>query len=262
MAQSKELKILSWNVNGIRSVGNKGFLDWLYRESPDILCLQETKSQPDQLDAELRQPQGYSAYFSYPERKGYSGVAIFSRTAPQSVRQDFNGARIEPEGRVLIAEYPRFTLFNIYFPNGKQGSDRLKYKLDFYDIFLGYADALKAAGRSLVICGDVNTAHREIDLARPKENSKISGFLPVEREWIDKFIAHGYVDTFRHFHPEPNQYTWWDLKSGARQRNVGWRIDYFFVTEDLLPSISGSFIMPEVMGSDHCPIGITLKVGG
>ena len=132
--------------------------------------------------------------------------------------------------------------------------------MTFYDVFLKYADALKAAGKKLVICGDVNTAHKEIDLARPKENSKVSGFLPEERAWIDKFVAHGYVDTFRQFHQEPDQYTWWDLKSGARERNVGWRIDYFFVSENLLPSVTDAFILPEVMGSDHCPIGITLKI--
>jgi exodeoxyribonuclease-3 len=255
----EEKRLLSWNVNGIRAIKGKGFLEWLYQESPDILCLQETKAQPDQLDADLKEPRGYHVYWAYPERKGYSGVAVYSREKPLNVRYDFGNSGIDIEGRVIIAEYPGFTLFDVYFPNGKAGPERLNYKMTFYDTFLEYADALKAEGKKLVICGDVNTAHKEIDLARPKENSKVSGFLPEERAWIDKFVAHGYLDTFRRFHKEPNQYTWWDMKSGARERNVGWRIDYFFISENLLSSVTGAFIMPEVMGSDHCPIGITLK---
>jgi exodeoxyribonuclease-3 len=257
---TKEITLLSWNVNGVRAVKGKGFLDWLHKESPNILCLQETKANLEQLDADLLEPGGYHAYWNYPERKGYSGVAVFAKEEPINLRHDFGGTDLDLEGRVIIAEYPVFTLFNVYFPNGKQGPERLKYKMTFYDIFLQYADSLKAAGKKLVVCGDVNTAHKEIDLARPKENSKVSGFLPEERAWIDKFVAHGYVDTFRQFNQEPDQYTWWDLKSGARARNVGWRIDYFFVSENLLPAITNSFIMPDVMGSDHCPIGITLKI--
>ncbi len=226
-----------------------------------LLCwnVQETKAQPDQLDADLKEPPGYHTRWAYPEKKGYSGVAVFTRDKPRDVSYDFGANGLDLEGRVIIAEYPAFTLFNIYFPNGKSGPERLNYKMTFYDVFLKYADSLKAAGKKLVICGDVNTAHEEIDLARPKENIKVSGFLPIEREWLDKFISHGYVDTFRRFNHEPNQYSWWDLKSGARQRNVGWRIDYFFISENLLPALTGAFIMPAVMGSDHCPIGITLK---
>jgi exodeoxyribonuclease-3 len=254
-----ELRILSWNVNGIRAVAKKGFLEWLNQDKPDILCLQETKAHPDQLDAALKEPAGYHAYWNYPERRGYGGVATFTQEKPREVRYDFGAADLDLEGRVIIAEYPAFTLGNVYFPNGKMGPERLAYKMAFYDAFLDYADKLKEAGTRLVICGDVNTAHKEIDLARPKENAKISGFLPEERAWIDKFLAHGYVDTFRHFHKEPGQYSWWDLKSGARARNVGWRIDYFFVSENLLPQLSGAFIMSEVTGSDHCPVGITLK---
>lgn len=255
----KELKILCWNVNGIRAVKGKGFLEWLYRESPDILCLQETKAHPEQLDNDLKEIDGYYTYWNYPERKGYSGVATFTREKPISVRYDFGAAGLDMEGRVIITEYPGFALFNIYFPNGKRDDSRLRYKMNFYEVFLQFADNLKADGKKLVSCGDFNTAHQEIDLARPKENEKVSGFLPIERAWLDKFVAHGYVDAFRHLHKEPDQYTWWDLKSGARARNVGWRIDYFFVSENLMPSVSRAFIMPEVMGSDHCPIGILLK---
>jgi exodeoxyribonuclease III len=254
-----EKKLISWNVNGIRAIKNKGFLEWFGQESPDVLCLQETKARPDQLDADLKEPPGYHVYWAYPEKKGYAGVATYSREKPLSVKYDFSNSGIDIEGRVIITEYPGFMLFNVYFPNGQMNAERLKYKMTFYDIFLDFADTLVTAGKRLVICGDVNTAHKEIDLARPKENSKTSGFLPEERAWIDKFVAHGYVDTFRHFHREPQQYTYWDIKSGARARNVGWRIDYFFVSKNLLPSVTGAFILPEVMGSDHCPIGITLK---
>jgi exodeoxyribonuclease III len=254
-----EKTLLSWNVNGIRSIKNKGFLDWLRKESPDILCLQETKmNNIELLDADLREP-GYYAFWNYPERKGYAGVATFTKEKPLDVRNDFGNAGLDLEGRVIIAEYPGFILFNVYFPNGKMGPERLKYKMTFYDVFLRYADSLKAAGKKLAVCGDVNTAHKEIDLARPKENSKLSGFLPEERAWIDKFISHGYVDTFRHFNQEPQQYSYWDIKTGARARNVGWRIDYFFVSENLLPAVTRAFIMPEVTGSDHCPVGIVLK---
>ena len=255
----KEIKLICWNVNGIRAVKGKGFLAWLYRESPDIISLQETKAHLEQLDKDLREPQGYHAYWNYPERKGYGGVATFTKEKPLNVRYDFGNINFDIEGRVIIAEYPWFTLFNIYFPNGKKDESRLRYKMDFYEIFLKFADTLKASGKNLVICGDINTAHNEIDLARPKENSRISGFLPEERAWLDKLVAHGYVDTFRHFNKEPDQYSWWDFKTGARERNVGWRIDYFFVSENLLPSVTSAFIMPEVTGSDHCPVGITLK---
>lgn len=255
-----EIKLLCWNVNGIRAIKNKGFLEWFQKESPDILCLQETKAQPGQLDTDLKEVKGYHAYWNYPEKKGYAGVAVYTKEKPQSVKLDFGKNELDIEGRAIIAEYPAFTLFNIYFPNGGAGNKRVPYKMDFYDVFLDYADSLVKAGKKLVVCGDLNTAHKEIDLARPKENVKNTGFLPEERAWLDKFVAHGYVDTFRRFHQEPAQYTYWDMKSGARARNVGWRIDYFFVSENLLSSVTSSFILPSVMGSDHCPIGMTLKV--
>jgi len=255
-----ETKILCWNVNGIRAVQRNGFLEWLHRESPDILCLQETKASPQQLDDDLREPPGYQVYWNYPERKGYSGVAIFTKEKPHQVAYTFGTQELDVEGRIIISTYPEFTLLNVYFPNGKKDTERLQYKMDFYEAFLDFTELLKQKGEKLITCGDFNTAHNEIDLARPRENEKISGFLPMERDWMDKFIAHGHVDVFRHFHKEPGNYTWWDLKSRARERNVGWRIDYFFVTENLLPSVSGAFIMPEVTGSDHCPVGISLSI--
>ncbi len=256
----KEVKILSWNVNGLRSLIGKGFLDWLYEESPDMLCLQETKASPEQLPEDIRQPRGYHTFWNFPKSKqGYSGVVTYSREQPVSVMYHFGDEEYDIEGRVVITQHPQFRLFNIYFPNGKQSDERLRYKMEFYDKFLDFADSLKAKGEKLVICGDYNTAHREIDIARPKENSKFSGFLPIERAWMDKLIAHGYVDTFRHFSKEPGQYTYWDIKSGARARNVGWRIDYFFASDNLMPSVIRSYILSEVTGSDHCPIGLILR---
>ena len=255
-----EKRLLCWNVNGIRAIKNKGFLDWFKKESPDILCLQETKACPDQLDADLKEIPGYSVYWNYPEKKGYAGVAVYTRDKPSDVRYNIGDTKLDTEGRIIVVEYPAFTLFNVYFPNGGAGNKRVPYKMDFYDVFLKYTDSLVKSGQKLIICGDVNTAHKEIDLARPKENVNNTGFLPVERAWMDKLVSHGYVDTFRHFHKEPALYTYWDMKTGARARNVGWRIDYFFVSANLLPQVTSSFILPDVMGSDHCPIGMTLKV--
>jgi exodeoxyribonuclease-3 len=255
----KEVRILCWNVNGIRAARRNGFLEWLEKESPDILCAQETKAHPEQLDEKLREPEGYHTYWNFPERKGYGGVATFSKEKPLHAQKNLGVPEFDIEGRVLISENPSFTLFNVYFPNGRKNKERLKYKLDFYDAFFGFIETLRKKGQKLIICGDFNTAHKEIDIARSKENEKISGYLPIERNWLDKLVAHGYVDTFRYINKEPNQYTWWDLKTRARERNVGWRIDYFFVTENLVKSISRAYILPNVMGSDHCPIGITLK---
>ena len=256
----KEIRILCWNVNGIRAVERKGFLEWLQQESPDILCLQETKAQPDQISYELQQPPGYNAYWNFPQRKGYSGVATLTKEKPIRVQNGLGIKRFDVEGRVIMAEYPEFTLFNVYFPNGKQSEERLKYKMDFYDAFLDFIDSMKARGEKLIICGDVNTAHKEIDLARPKENEDVSGFLPMEREWMDKFVAHGFIDTFRYFNKEPNHYTWWSLRTRARERNIGWRLDYVFVSENLLSSVSEAGIRPDITGSDHCPVGIKLLV--
>jgi exodeoxyribonuclease-3 len=255
----KETKILSWNVNGIRAAQKYGLLDWLFKESPDILCVQETKARPEQLGNDLLEPQGYHTYWNYPERKGYSGVATFTKDEPVGVEYNLATLKSDSEGRVIIAKYEEFTLMNIYFPNGKKDKERLNYKMEFYESFLEFVKQLKEKNEKIIICGDVNTAHKEIDLARPKANEKISGFLPIEREWIDRFVENGFIDTFRHFNKEPEQYTWWDLKTRARERNIGWRIDYFFVSENLLPYLSKAFILPDVIGSDHCPIGIVLK---
>src|SRR3972149_5994880 len=254
----KKNRILSWNVNGLRAVHKKGFLDWFKEEKPDILCLQETKAQEEQLPDEVRNIEGYHSYFSSAVKKGYSGVAIYTKEEPKSVKKGFGIEKFDSEGRILIAEYPDFILINIYYPNGKAREERLRYKMDFYDAFLEYTNKLKKKGKNIIICGDVNTAHKEIDLARPKANEKVSGFLPEERAWMDQFFANGYWDTFRMFNQEPENYTWWDMVSRARDRNVGWRIDYFFISESLKSKIKEAFILSDVMGSDHCPIGIEI----
>jgi exodeoxyribonuclease-3 len=213
---------------------------------------------PEQVPIRLKNTPGYHTFWNPAERKGYSGVVTYTKEKPLQIKTGFGIKRFDNEGRIIMTEYPDFALFNIYFPNGKKNRDRLDFKLDFYDTFLGFTDNLKAEGKNIVVCGDFNTAHKEIDLARPKENEKVSGFLPIERAWIDTFIDHGYVDTFRHFNKEKDQYSWWDVKTRARERNVGWRIDYFFVNKEFLPNVKNAFIMQEVMGSDHCPIGIEI----
>lgn len=253
------MRLLSWNVNGVRAVHRKGFLDWLKKASPDVLCLQETKCQIDQIPPELAADHGYCVEWESGERKGYSGVATFSRIKPLRVDRGLGFDAFDKEGRVIAFAYPDFTLFNIYFPNGKMSPERLKFKLEFYESFLKTVDRYRKKGEGkIIVCGDVNTAHKDIDLARPKENRKISGFLPEECAWIDKLLAHGFVDTFREFEKGPGHYSWWDMQSRARERNVGWRIDYFFISENLRPRLKKAFILPEVLGSDHCPVGIDL----
>jgi len=254
------MRLLSWNVNGIRAIYKKGFLDWIQKETIDILCLQEIKAQPDQIPPQLRNLPYYHVRINPGERKGYSGVATFMKTKPMHTKMGFDIARFDSEGRILISEFSDFTLFNIYFPNGKKNEERLQYKLDFYNAFLDVADTLREDGNNIVVCGDFNTAHKEIDLARPKSNEKRSGFLPIERAWIDTFIDHGYVDTFRMFHDEADQYSWWDMKTRARERNIGWRIDYFFVNKEFTLNIKDAFILPDVMGSDHCPVGLDIDL--
>ncbi len=255
-----KLKLISWNVNGIRAVYKKGFYEWFAYEKPDILCLQETKATADQFPPELKNIKGYYQYFAEAQKKGYSGVAVYSTVQPQKIETGFGIELFDTEGRILIAYYDTFVLYNIYFPNGKASKERLQYKMEFYDAFLDHAEQLRKKGKSIVMCGDVNTAHTEIDLARPKENENVSGFLPIEREWIDKFIACGYTDTFRLFVKEGGHYSWWDYKTKARERNIGWRIDYFFVSNDLVPKVKDAFILDKVEGSDHCPVGIILDI--
>ena len=254
------MKLISWNVNGIRAAWKKGLPEFVAASSPDVLCVQETKIQADQITPEMRDLEGYRSYWSVAEKKGYSGVATFSKPEPLAVATAFGVPVLDAEGRIVHAEYPDFHLFNVYFPNSGMGPERLAHKLAFYDEFLALTERLRSAGKGVIVCGDVNTAHTEIDLARPKENAKSPGFMPVERAWVSRFVAHGYHDTFRIFVSEPGHYTWWDMRRvGARARNVGWRIDYFFVSDELRGRVKAAGILPHVQGSDHCPI--TLELG-
>ena len=254
------LKLASWNVNGIRAVSKKGFFDWLSVSGADIVGLQETKIQEDKLTKELLEPKGFKSYWSCAERRGYSGVALYTRHEPLSVENKLGVEGYDNEGRTIIADYGDFVLFNIYFPNGKASPERLKFKLEFYEAFLEKAEAYRRAGRSVIVCGDFNTAHQEIDLARPKDNHKVSGFLPEERAWLDHFVGSGYVDTFRRFNNEGGNYTWWHMRTFARERNVGWRIDYFFTDEKLFEKVEDAGIESTVLGSDHCPVTLSLTV--
>ena len=248
----------SWNVNGFRAVAKKGFWDWFSSVSADVVGLQEIKVEPDQLGSEEREPDGYRAFWN-PSRvkKGYSGVACFYRHEPLKVDSGLPDGQFNGEGRLIRIEFENFYFFNIYFPNGQMSQDRLDLKMGYYDAFLAYAQELRRK-KPIVVCGDFNTAHTEIDLKNPKANSDRSGFLPMEREWLDKFIGAGYLDTFRMFNSEPDQYSWWTYRFGARSRNAGWRIDYFFVSEELKSRVKNAWIEQEVMGSDHCPVGLEL----
>jgi exodeoxyribonuclease-3 len=253
------MKLISWNVNGVRAVVKKGFLDWLEQEQPDVLCLQETKAHIDQLTAEILTDHGYHTYWHSGERRGYSGVATFCKTEPLYVQEGLGIERYDVEGRVLITEHENFLLYNIYFPNGQKDDERLQYKLDFYDDLLPIINEQAESGNNVVVTGDWNTAHHPIDLARPKENVKTSGFMPVEREKLDIYVENGWVDTFRLFHQGGERYSWWTYRIGARERNVGWRIDYFFVNEGFVENIVDGDIHDEVMGSDHCPVSLELS---
>jgi len=253
------MKLISWNVNGIRAAWKKGFPEFVAAQDPDVLCIQETKIQQEQLTPEMTDLAGYRSYWSMAEKKGYSGVATYTKTEPLAVATNFGTPTLDTEGRVVHTEYADFHLFNGYFPNSGMGPERLTHKMKFYDEFLTLTERLRKAGKGVIVCGDVNTAHTEIDLARPKENEKSPGFLPIEREWVSKLVAHGYHDTFRIFVAEPGHYTWWDMKSGARARNIGWRIDYFFVSDELRGRVKAAGIMPLVQGSDHCPITLEIE---
>lgn len=254
------MKFFSFNVNGIRAIHRKNyFLPFLKEYDPDILCLQETKAQENDLPFDLRLIDGYESYFNNAEKKGYSGTVIYTKIKPNKVITKFPFEILDKEGRIIELHFKDFILLNVYFPNGKASQERLDYKMDFYDKFLKYIKDLEKINPHIIFCGDVNTAHRKIDLAHPKANEKISGFLPEERAWLDKLINNNYFDTFRKFNDKPEQYSWWSMRSKARERNVGWRIDYFFAHKSLGKNITNAQIHTQVLGSDHCPISINLK---
>ena len=254
------MRILSWNVNGIRAVVRKGHDQLINSKPADILCMQEVKATREQGEAALF-PSAYKN-FSWNDtrsRKGYSGVATLSTIQPIKTEEGFGIEEFDREGRILIQEYENFFLYNIYFPNGQRDNERLDYKLRFYDTFLTHAQNNRKSGKAILICGDLNTAHTEIDLKNPKANQNTSGFLPIERAWMDKFVAAGFVDTFRIFNKEGDNYSWWTYRLDARERNIGWRLDYFFVNQEHQEIIKDAFILTEVMGSDHCPVGIDIS---
>ncbi|WP_138207614.1 exodeoxyribonuclease III [Haloimpatiens lingqiaonensis] len=252
------MKIYSWNVNGLRAIMKKNFLEFVKEYNPDILCIQETKLQEKDLNDNLKDIEGYYSYFSFAEKKGYSGVATYTKNQPISVKHGIGIDEFDSEGRILITEFQEFTLLNIYFPNGQMNEERLDYKMRFYDAILDYCNKEVSNGKKLIICGDYNTAHTPMDIKNAKANEKTSGFLPMERAWIDKFISNGYTDSFRYLNPEEVKYSWWSYRFKARERNTGWRIDYHFVSNNLLNNIKNAEILNEVMGSDHCPITIEL----
>lgn len=255
------MRLISWNVNGLRAVFKKDFGQVVTTMNPDVLLLQETKLQAHQRTDEMLNLGKYHTHWSYSlEKKGYSGVAAYTQPTPEHVRDGFGVEWFDSEGRVLELDYGDFVLFNVYFPNGQRDEERLQYKLDFYEDFFKYTDSLKDQGRSIIITGDFNTAHNEIDLKNPQSNKDRSGFLRIERDVLDDIIERGYVDTFRHFYPDTVKYSWWSYRFNARKNNAGWRIDYFFATSDLIEKniIKDAFILNDVLGSDHCPVGIEL----
>jgi exodeoxyribonuclease-3 len=259
----KQLKLISWNVNGLRAAMKKDFLGSFQKLDADVVAIQETKLQDSQLDADMRGISAYQTFWSHcTVKKGYSGVGTYSRVAPAGVCYGIGEPRFDAEGRIIEMDFGGLLFFNVYFPNGQMSAERLQYKLDFYEAFFDYADRRRREGKSLVICGDYNTAHNEIDLANPKANENTSGFLRIERDWLDRIVARGYVDTFRHFHPDTVKYSWWTYRFKARERNIGWRIDYFFATNDLIEAdrVKEAFIDNDIHGSDHCPIGLVVEL--
>jgi len=249
----KSLKFVSWNVNGVRAIMKKDFLKIFKEIDADILALQETKIQEDQRTDEMIYIDGYESFWSYAStRKGYSGVLVYSRMKPEEVNTEMGVPEFDNEGRMLELVFKDFVFLNIYFPNGQKNDERLQYKLDFYGHLFDYLEKYKKRNKPVIITGDYNTAHNEIDLKRPKENENTSGFMRIERDWLDRICEMGYVDTFRHLYPDIEKYSWWSYRFNARKTNAGWRLDYFFVTQDVIDN--------EIFGSDHCPVGIAVQI--
>lgn len=260
------MRIVSWNVNGIRSISRKGFLDYLQTDRPDVLGLQETRAEASDVPEEVRRPSPWRSWFCSAERRGYSGTALYvrRRVGKEAYRTGVGVAEFDAEGRVQRLDLGRFVLFNVYFPNGsgvERDNSRVPFKLSFYGRMLAEVQALRAAGREVLIMGDFNTAHREIDLKNWRGNRTTSGFLPEERAELDRWLAAGLCDTFRHVRGDvEGAYSWWSVRRGVRERNVGWRIDYVLLTPGLVPRIKDAFLLPQVLGSDHCPVGIELDI--
>jgi len=258
------MKLISWNVNGIRAWYKKGSFDWFIKQSPDVMCIQETKAHPDQLEKDfpaLFAPEGYYAYFDYSKvRKGYSGIVVYAKQKPEKVTTGLGIKKLDQEGRQVNLFYKKHVIISGYFPNGNKSEEHFQFKLDYYAAFLKFIQKLEKKGYKVIFCGDFNVAHAPIDLERDKANAKKIGFLPVERAWVDSLEAAGFIDTFRTLYPEKVQYSWWDVKTRARDRNIGWRIDYVFVSKILRKKIISAIICDEVLGSDHCPVLIDLDI--
>lgn len=252
------MKILSYNVNGIRAAFNKGFIEWLQATDADIICIQETKALKEQVDTELLDKLGYHHYWFSAQKKGYSGVAIFSKIKPKNVSYGSQVEHMDFEGRIIRADFDQVSVMSLYLPSGTN-SDRLGYKFQFMNDFKNYIDQLKKEIPNLVICGDYNICHQAIDIHDPVRNKNVSGFLPEERAWLDSFINSGFIDSFRYLNAEPHQYSWWSYRANARNNNKGWRIDYALVSAPLKNNISRSFLLPEAKHSDHCPVGLELN---
>ncbi|MEE4609367.1 MAG: exodeoxyribonuclease III [Desulfobacteraceae bacterium] len=260
---TRRIKLVSWNVNGLNAAMKKGFADSLRLLDADVVGIQETKLQAENLTEAMRDVDAYRAYWSFcTVKKGYSGTAAYTRIAPAAVGNGIGHPEFDDEGRIVWLDLGDFVLFNVYFPNGQMSDERLDYKLRFYEAFFDHCADLRRQGRPLVICGDYNTAHNEIDLKNPKANENSSGFLRIERDWLDRIVAAGYVDTFRYLYPETVRYSWWTYRFKARERNAGWRIDYFFVTRDVIDRgwVREAFIENDIFGSDHCPVGLVLEI--
>jgi len=253
------VRVLTWNVNGLRAALNKGSWQWVRSQAPDVVCFQEIKATPLQLTTDqLGLFSGYQAVWNPAQRLGYSGVATFLREESIDFQVGMESPEFDIEGRLIRTRHPGFLLFNVYFPSGQRDYGRVEYKLAFYDRLLNICDQLHMQGEKIVICGDFNTAHREIDLRNARQNRLTSGFLPEERAWIDTYLAHGFVDAFRALYPERVQYTWWSNVTSARQRNVGWRLDYFLVSESLAPCVKDVIVHDDITGSDHCPVSLDI----
>lgn len=253
------MQITTWNVNGLRATFRKGADHWWREEGPDVLCLQEIRARPEQLTSKQRETleREYSLWHS-GKRPGYSGVGTFSAVEPIENRKGIGDSKFDREGRLIQTIFPGFHLFNVYVPNGGRDLSRLDYKLDFYARLLDICKKLQAQGEKIIICGDLNTAHQEMDLRNPKENEANTGFLPKERAWIDRFLAHGFLDAYRELYPHREQYTWWTYRFNARKRDIGWRLDYFLISERLMPQVEDVIIHTEVKGSDHCPVSLII----
>ncbi len=252
--------IISYNVNGIRSAIQKGLYEWIEEELPDVICIQESKAHPEQIPSGLLEEKGYQSFWHSAKRRGYSGVGIISKTEPDNVEFGMGIERYDIEGRFMRADFDDLSIISVYHPNGGGSEERHFFKMDWLDDFLLYINDLKKKRPKLVISGDFNICHREIDIHDPVRNANVSGFLPEERTWISRFLETGFTDSFRHFNQSPNQYTWWSWRANARQRNLGWRIDYNMVSDILQPSLADGGIMPGVKHSDHCPAWVKLSL--